>query len=102
VEAKCFSFSAKVGVSKLQLEERRKGFCGFIFFLGIQGSAWLMAIVEETLKALGKDFIKYFREDEKALMLRGGGNKADCFLEVVAYIVGGRKGAIWLPEGHEG
>jgi hypothetical protein len=31
-----------------------------------------------------------------------GGNKAGCYVEVVAYAEGGRKGAIWLPEGHEG
>jgi hypothetical protein len=41
-----------------------------------QCSAWLMAIVEEELKALVKDFVTSFREDVKALMVRGGGNKA--------------------------
>jgi hypothetical protein len=61
-----------------------------------------MATVEKGLKASGKDFVKYFWEDAKALMVRWGGNKADCFLEVVAYTKGGRKGAIWLPEGCEG
>jgi hypothetical protein len=35
-------------------------------------------------------------------MVRGGENKAGRFLEVVAYAKGGRKGAIWLPKGHEG
>jgi hypothetical protein len=62
----------------------------------------LIATVEEALKASGKYFVKYFLEDAKALMVRGGGNKAGCFLEVVAYAEGGRKGAIWLPEGREG
>jgi hypothetical protein len=55
-------------VFELRLEERRKGFCGFIF-LGLQGSAWLMATVEEALKAPVKDFIKYFWEDVKTLMV---------------------------------
>jgi hypothetical protein len=35
-----------------------------------------MAIVEEALKAPMKDFVKYFWEDVKALMIQGGGNKA--------------------------
>jgi hypothetical protein len=48
-----------------------------------------MATVEEALKALVKDFVKYFREDVKALMVRGGGNKAGCYLEVVDYAKGG-------------
>lgn len=61
-----------------------------------------MATVEKALKASGKDFVKYFREDAKALMVRGVGNRVGCFLEVVAYTEGGRKGAIWLPEGREG
>jgi hypothetical protein len=61
-----------------------------------------MATVEEALKALVKDFVKYFREDVKALMVRGGGNKAGHYLEVVAYVEGGQKGAIWLPKGREG
>jgi len=68
VEAKGFSFSVKALASELRLEERRKGFCGFIF-LGLQGSAWLMATVEEALKAPVKDFIKYFWEDVKTLMV---------------------------------
>jgi hypothetical protein len=100
VEAKAFSFSAKADVSELRLEERRKGFCGFVF-LCLQGFAWLMAAIE-ALKDLVKDFVKYFREDVKALMVRGGGNKAGRYLEVVAFVEGGRKGAIWLPGGREG
>jgi len=101
VEAKCFSFSTEVGEPELRLEERRKAFGGFII-LGVQGSAWLMATVEKALKDPGLDFVKYFREDTKALMVRGNGNKAGRFLEVVAYTDGGRKGAIWLPEGRGG
>jgi hypothetical protein len=101
VEAKCFSFSTKAGEPELRLEERRKAFGGFIV-LGVQGSAWLMATVEKALKDPGLDFVKYFREDTKALMVRGSGNKAGRFLEVVAYAEGGRKGAIWLPQGRGG
>jgi hypothetical protein len=59
MEAKCFSFLAKARVSEHLLEERRKGFCWFIF-LGLHSSVWLMATVEEALKASGKDFVKYF------------------------------------------
>jgi len=61
-----------------------------------------MSIVEEALKApVKEDFVKYFRKDEKALMVRGGGNKAGRFLEVVAYDEGGQKGAKWLPKGRD-
>jgi hypothetical protein len=57
VEAKGFSFLAKVDASKLCLKERRKGFYGFIF-LGLQCSAWLMVTIEEALKDLvKKDFV---------------------------------------------
>ncbi len=101
VEAKCFSFSTKAGEPELRLEERRKAFGGFIV-LGVQGSAWLMATVEKALKDPGLDFVKYFREDTKALMVRGNGNKAGRFLEVVAYAEGGRKWPIWLLEGRAG
>jgi hypothetical protein len=101
VEAKRFSFSAKAEVPKLRLEERRKGFYGFIA-LGHQGSAWLLASVEEALKVSAKEFVKYFREDVKVLMVRGGENKSGCYLEVEVFAEGGRKAAIWLPEGREG
>lgn len=96
-----FSFSVKTEAFELRLEERRRGFCGFIS-LGLQCSMWLMATVEEALKApVIEDFVKYFREDVKALIVQGGGNKAGHYLEVVAYDEGGRKGAMWLPEGCE-
>jgi len=101
VEAKRFSFSRKAEVPELRLEERRKGFYGFIF-LGLQGSAWLLASVEEALKVSTKEFVKYFREDVKVLMVRGGENKSGRYLEVEVFAEGGRKGAIWLPEGREG
>jgi hypothetical protein len=69
VEAKGFSFSTKAEASKRRLEERRKGFCGCIF-LGLQGSTWLMATFEEALKtSVKEDFVKYFWEDVKALMI---------------------------------
>jgi hypothetical protein len=59
VEAKRFSFSAKAEVLELRLEERRKGFYGFIF-LGLQGSTWLLASIEEALKVSAKEFVKYY------------------------------------------
>jgi hypothetical protein len=101
VEAKRFSFSVKSEGSVLRLEDRRKGFCGVIF-LGLQGSAWLLATVEEASEASSKDFVKYLREDVKVLMARGGENKSGRFLEVTVFAEGGRKGAIWLPKGRKG
>jgi hypothetical protein len=101
VEAKRFSFSAKSEVANLRLEERRKGFCGFIF-LGFQASAWLLATIEEALNAFVRDLVKYFKEDVKVLMVRGGENKSGRYLEVVVFAEGGRKGAIWIPEGCKG
>jgi hypothetical protein len=35
-------------------------------------------------------------------MVCGGGNKADCYLEVSVYAEGGWKGIIWVPEGRGG
>jgi hypothetical protein len=97
VEAKAFYFSVKADASKIRLEERRKGFSGFIF-LGLQCSAWLLATVEEALKEpVKKDFVKSYREDVKALMVRGGGggNKVGRYLEVAVFAEGGCKGVIW-------
>jgi len=37
----------------------------------------------------------------KVLMVRGGENKSGRYLEVEVFAKGGRKGAIWLPEGRE-
>lgn len=72
----------------------RKGFSGFIF-LGLQCSAWLMATIEEALKeSVKKDFVKSYHEDVKALMVRGGGNKAVRYLKVAVFAEGGRKGVI--------
>jgi len=102
VEARAFYFSVKTEVSEICLEERRKGFCGYIF-LGLQCSELLLTTAEEALKEpMKKDFVKSYREDVKALIVSGGGNKAGRYLEVVAYAEGGRKWVIWLPEGHEG
>jgi hypothetical protein len=101
VEAKRFSFLAKAEVPELRLEERRKGFYGFIV-LGLQGSTWLLASLEEALKVSAKEFVKYFREDVNVLIVRGGENKSGHYLEVEVFAEGGRKGAIWLPEGREG
>jgi hypothetical protein len=61
----------------------------FFFFLGLQYSGWLLSTVEEALKEpVKKDFVTSYREDVKALMIRGGGNKAGRYLEVVAYVEG--------------
>jgi hypothetical protein len=61
VEAKSFSFLANTGKSVLCLEEKRKGFGGFIS-LGIQCLDWLADTVEEAI--VGKrDFAKSFRDE---------------------------------------
>jgi hypothetical protein len=102
VEAKSFSFSANTEKSILRLEEKRKGYGGYIS-LGIQCSDWLADTVEEALVSRGKeDFAKSFRDEVRVLKVRKGSNKAGCFLEVVVFVEGGRKGVIRLPEGRCG
>jgi hypothetical protein len=102
VEAKAFSFSMKANESELRLEERKKGFVGNIF-LSIHCSVWSKDTVEEVMKDLGKkEFAKFFCEDVKVLMVRGGGNKVVRYLEVGAFTKGGRKGVIWLLKGRQG
>ena len=98
-EAKTFCLSAKDGCSNLRLEERRKGFVGYIF-ASIQCSLWL---VEAAIQAKVKEEVaKSYHEGDKATMVHRGGNKARRFLEVSVLAEGGRKGVIWLPEGHFG
>jgi hypothetical protein len=47
VEAKSFCFSVRLGKSVLRLEEKRKGFGGFIL-VGVKGLVWLGNTVEEA------------------------------------------------------
>ena len=62
-------------------------------------AAWLVAMVEEAVQSLVRDeFVKSFREDEKALMVLWEGNKVGRFLEVAAYAEGRQQGIIWIPE----
>ncbi len=97
MEAKKIFFSVRVNKADFHLEQRRKD------FVGVLCSVWLADMVEELLKSLGKeDFIKSYREDEKVLMVRGGGNKAGRYLEVAIYAKCGRKGIIWLPDSRGG
>jgi hypothetical protein len=101
VEARAFYFLVKIEVSKIHLEERRKGFCGYIF-LGLQCFE-LLTTVEEALKEpVKKDFVKSYCEDVKALIVSGGGNKAGRYLEVAPDAEGGRKWVSLLSEGCEG
>jgi hypothetical protein len=101
-EAKAFCISAKDGYPNFQLEERRKGFVGYIF-TSIQCSLWLVDMVEAVIQGQVKEEIaKTFHEGDKATMLHEGGNKARRFLEVSVMAESGRKGVIWLPEGHFG
>jgi hypothetical protein len=102
MEAKSFSFLAKADKPELRLEEKRKGFTGS-FSLSLQCSNWLADMVEEVLKSQGTEvFDKSFQENEMILKIHKGCNKAGRFLVAEAFVEGGRKGAIWLPEGCEG
>ena len=49
VEAKAFAFSVVSGKPVLCLEERRKGFRGFIL-LGVKATVWLADTVEEAIE----------------------------------------------------
>jgi hypothetical protein len=100
IEVKSFCFSTKDGSSLFRLEERRKNFIGFIF-VSFQCSSWLVDTVEATYQ-VKEDTAKSFHEGDKALMVHGGANKARRFLEVAVFVEGGRKGGLWLSEGHGG
>jgi hypothetical protein len=102
VEAKSFFFSAKKGNAVLRLEEKRKGYGGFIL-LGIKCSGWLADVVEAAIEAQKKDgFARSFRDEMRALKVRTGSNKAGCFIEAAVFVEGNRKGVVRLPEGRGG
>ena len=101
VEAKSFFFSAKKG-AVLRLEEKRKGFGGFIL-LGTKCTVWLADVVGEAMVAQRKEvFARTCRDGERVLKVRLGSNKAGCFLEVAVFVEGSRKGVIRIPEGRGG
>jgi hypothetical protein len=84
------------------LEEKRKGFGGFIL-LGIKCSGWLADTVEEVMEAqLKEGFTRMHQDEVRVLKVRLGSNKAGCFLELAVFVEGGRKGVIWIPEGRGG
>jgi hypothetical protein len=96
VEAKSFSFTANTGKSVLRLEEKRKGFGGFLS-LGIKCSDWLADTVEEALESQREeDFARSFRDEARVLKVQLGNNKAGCFLEAAVFVKGGWKGVIRL------
>jgi hypothetical protein len=102
VEAKSFFFSAKQGSEFLCLEEKRKGYGGFIL-LGAKCSGWLADMVEEAIEAQRKDdFARSFRDEVRALKVRTGRNKAGCFIEAAVFVEGNRKGVVRLLEGRGG
>jgi hypothetical protein len=101
VEAKSFSFTVNSSRSILRMEEKRKGFGGFLS-LGIKCSDWLADTVEEALEFQRKEFARSFRDEVRVLKVRTGSNKAGCFLEVGVFVEGGRKGVIRLLEGRRG
>jgi hypothetical protein len=95
VEAKTFSFSAHTGKSVLRLEEKRKGFSGFIS-LGIKFLEWLAVVVEEALGTQRKeDFARSFCDEVRVVKIQMGSNKAGYFLEAAVFIEGARKGGPW-------
>jgi hypothetical protein len=102
VEAKTFSFSAQSGKSDIRLEEKRKGFRGFIF-LGIKCSEWLVVAMEEAIETQRKEvFARSFRDEVRVVKIRMGSNKAGYFLETAVFVEGARKGTIRIPEGRGG
>jgi hypothetical protein len=67
VEAKTFSFTARKGNEIIRLEEKRKGFGGFIL-LGIKGSGWLADAVEEAMEAqMKEDFARKHRDGARGI-----------------------------------
>jgi hypothetical protein len=102
VEAKAFSFSVVSSKTVLCLEERRKGFRGFIL-LRVKAPVWLAHTVEEALETQRReDFARLLCDEVRVLKVRMGRNMAGCFLEVAVFVEGGRKGVIRLPEGRGG
>jgi hypothetical protein len=102
VEAKSFCFSAKDGCPDLCLEERRRGFVGFIF-ASYHCSSWLVDTVDAVSRSqVVEDLALSYHEGDKVMMVHGGGNKASRFLEVSVLAKGGCKGVIWLLEGRYG
>ena len=100
IEAKSFCFLAKKGFPDLRLEERIKGFIGFIF-ASKQCSSWLVDTME-VASQVKDEIAKSSHEGDKVLMVNGGVNKAGRFLEVSVYAKGSRKEVLWLPEGRYG
>jgi hypothetical protein len=102
MEAKSFSFSMVSGKPVLRLEERRKGFNGFIL-LGVKASVWLADTVEEASETQKReDFARSLCDEVRVLKVRMGRNRAGSFLEAAVFVEGGRKGVIRLPEGRGG
>jgi len=99
VEAKTFLFSVEDGKCGVRMEERRKGFLGVVR-LGLQCIAWVLVAVKEALLSQGtEDFVKSFREEAKAWIVRIGNNKDGRFLELAVDAEGGRRWLILFPEG---
>jgi hypothetical protein len=49
-----------------------------------------------------EEFVRNTREASTVVIVKRGGNRAGCFLEVASQAVGCRRGFILLPEGREG
>jgi hypothetical protein len=102
VEAKTFSFLTQTVRSIIWLEEKRKGFRGFIT-LGIKCSEWLVLVMEEALETQRKEeFARFFHDEVRVVKIQMGTNKARYFLEAAVFVEGARKGVIRLLEGHGG
>jgi hypothetical protein len=82
-----------------RMEERRKGFLGVVL-LGLQCTAWVVAVVKEAWWSQGvEDFVKSFWKDSKTWIVRKCCNKDGHFLELAIYAMGGRRGFNLFPEG---
>jgi hypothetical protein len=94
VEEKTFAFLAKKGNKVIRLEEKRKGFGGFIL-LGIKCSGWLADMVEEVMEAqMKEDFARTCQDKVRVLKVRVRSNKVGCFFG------GGSLCRGWLERGH--
>lgn len=58
--------------------------------------------MDELLRFPGdEEFVKSFREGQKILIVRRGGNNSDRFLAVVVYAVGDWRGLLLIPDGRD-
>jgi len=102
VEAKSFILLVVEGTFELGVAGKRKDLLGRVR-LSSGCVDWLLSMVEEVLRNPdSEDFVKYFREGSKVTIVQRGGNSFGQFLVVTVFNVGGWRGMIVFPEGHDG